>query len=113
MMADPKVWGIDRDLWEATHDPGIYEHPATRFFLTMNGPLVRLVFGINGPPIDEKGTFESPRFKVAVSMPPAMAVELRNTLNQWIEKQQPPAPPQEGEKPTLGNGRRGEGGQTH
>jgi hypothetical protein len=21
-MADHKVWGIDRDLWEATHDPG-------------------------------------------------------------------------------------------
>jgi hypothetical protein len=105
-MADHKVWGIDRDLWEATHDAGIDEHPATRFFLTMNGPLVRLVFGINGPPLDEKGAFDVARFHVAVSMPPAMAVELRNTLNQWIERQQAGATssPTEGEKATLGNG---------
>jgi hypothetical protein len=73
----------------------------------MNGPLVRLVFGLNGPPLDEKGTFDSPRFNVAVSMPPAMALELRNTLNQWIERQQAGATssPAEGEKATLGNGR--------
>jgi hypothetical protein len=56
---------------------------AGRFFLSWNGALVRIAFGHTGQPLD-KGAIETPRFEVAVSKAPAMALELRNALDRFI-----------------------------
>ena len=100
-----------RSPWRATHDPTISEHAAGRFFLSWNGGLVRIAFGHTGYPLDNAGSYAPPQFEVAVSMAPALALELRNSLDKFIQQAQQqaaaaaqkPATAPKGEKPS-GNG---------
>src|SRR4051812_49008827 len=59
--AEPtKVFSVDPALWRATHDPAIAEHAATRFFVSMNGPLVRIAFGQHGQPLTRRVPMKCP-----------------------------------------------------
>src|SRR5215204_2662112 len=87
--AEPeKIGGVEPELWQAAHAPSISEHAAGRFFLWWNGGLVRFAFGQAGYPLDDKGAYAPTRFEVAISMAPALAVELRNTLDKLIQQSQ-------------------------
>jgi hypothetical protein len=108
-----KVLGIAPELWRATHDPTISEHAAGRFFLSWNGGSVRIAFGHTGHPLDNAGSYAPPRFELAVSMAPALALELRNSLDKFIRQSQANAAavskapsPTKGESPP-GNGQAG------
>ena len=78
---------IDLAEWEAAHAPTLKEFPASRFVIIQDGDLVRIAFGHNGAPIDEKGTRATPVYSVAVSMSPVLAAELKDVLNQIIKIQ--------------------------
>jgi hypothetical protein len=72
----------------AAHAEHVMEYPAGRFYLSPNGQLVRIAFGQlerRGP----DGQWQAPRYHVAVSMPPAVAISLRDWLLKWYPVETP------------------------
>ena len=86
-MADsPNAFdGISLTEWASAYRPGMIEHAAERFLAYSSGDLVRIAFGNDGPAVDEKGTRE-PVFTVAVTLTPAIAVELARILLKHYAK---------------------------
>lgn len=72
--------GIALSDWQAAYEPHIAEFPATRFLIAGEGHLTRIAFGHNGAPADGNGTLGHPIYKVAISMAPHIAIEMRDIL---------------------------------
>jgi hypothetical protein len=103
-MARDKVFNVDLDVWAASHDPSVREYPASRFFITVNGSMLRIAFGQFGHPMNERGDLASPRFQVAVSMAPATALEIAKALQTFLPQAFPglrieSPPPKERQEP--------------
>lgn len=77
-------YGISREEWEAAYRAGIAEFAATRFVARIGSGLVRIVFGIEGPPTDERGTTGSPVYTHAVTLTPDLAIQLSKLLRDVL-----------------------------
>lgn len=78
------VYGISKDEWQAAYEIGIDEFAAHRFILMNEGDLIRIAFGLNGPPLDEKGARGTPVYTHALSVTPAFALELSRKLRDLL-----------------------------
>lgn len=76
----PHLFGVSLAEWEAAYDTSVVEYPATRFLVFQNGPLLRIAFGQHGHPVDAERHLSVPRYNVAVSIPPGVAIQLRDLL---------------------------------
>jgi hypothetical protein len=72
--------------WEAAFRPGMAEFAASNFSFTFEAQeQVRIAFGNLGPVVDTEGNRE-PVYTHAVTIPPALAVELARLLLQQYAK---------------------------
>jgi hypothetical protein len=75
-----KIHGMSLAQWNAVYRPGMPEFAAHTFtFLYEEPGLLRVAFGNGGPFIDTDGG-RAPVFTHAVTMTPALAVELARLL---------------------------------
>jgi hypothetical protein len=79
-----QVYGVSRKEWEAAFRPGIQEFAALKFAIMNQQGLLRIAFGMPGPPLDEKGNRGDAIYTHAVSMTPELALELSKILRNLI-----------------------------
>ena len=90
--------GIVAANFRAAHADHIQEYPAARFHIGPNGQMVRIAFG-QAEVRKEDGTLAAPRYHIAVSMPPPLAVMLRDWLLKMYPIKPPSAPKDDGAEP--------------
>ena len=74
------IHGLSLEQWSSAFRPGMPEFAAHQFAFTAEEPdLVRIAFGNGGPVVDATGT-RKPVFTHAVTITPALAVELARQL---------------------------------
>ena len=107
-MADekqlPKFRGVLLPEWEAAHAPTVQEFPAARFIISQNGHMVRIAFGQYGHPVNEQCALSPPRYTAAVSMAPALMMQLRDVLNALYPPKPVAAAPAQGGEGTEAPG---------
>jgi hypothetical protein len=78
------VFGVSAEEWQSAYRPGIHEFSALKVVIKREGDLVRIAFGNNGPPLNEKGLNGCPVYTHAVTMTPALALVLSKLLRDLI-----------------------------
>jgi len=79
-----KVYGVPVEEWEAAYRLGVQEFSALRFIIKRDGGLIRIAFGNNGPPVNEKGLNGCAVYTHAVTMTEAAALDLSRVLRDLI-----------------------------
>lgn len=80
MADEPQFSGFSLAHWDEVFRAGMPEFAASAFTFTQEGTdLLRIAFGNAGPFVDETGR-RAGRFTHAVTLPPAIAVELAQLI---------------------------------
>ncbi len=79
-----KVYGVTVEEWEAAYRLGVQEFSALKFIIKREHGLIRIAFGNNGPPVNEKGLNGCPVYTHAVTMTEAAALDLSKVLRDLI-----------------------------
>ncbi len=74
------VFGVSPEEWQAAYRLGIQEFYASKFIVKADEETIRIAFGISGPPLNEEGLTACPTYTHAVSLTPALALELSRVL---------------------------------
>jgi hypothetical protein len=80
----PDVYGLAAEEWQAAYRLGIQEFSALRVIVKKDGGLIRIAFGNHGPPLNEQGLNGCPVYTHAVTMTPALAVDLSRLLRDLV-----------------------------
>lgn len=83
-MANNEVFGVSAAEWEAAYDRRVQEFAAHRYMVMRDDGLIRIAFGLNGPPTDEAGGRGPSVFTHAVSMTPALALVMARGLTDLL-----------------------------
>jgi hypothetical protein len=78
------VFGVSAEEWQSAYRLGIHEFSALKVIVRCEGDLVRIAFGNNGPPVNEKGLNGCPVYTHAVTLTPALALILSKLLRDLI-----------------------------
>jgi hypothetical protein len=88
------VYGVSEAEWESAFHRSVQEFGATRVVVFKEGSgFIRVAFGNGGPPIDEVGGRGTPVYSHAVTITPAMALDLSEILRGLV------AAPENDQKP--------------
>ncbi|WP_156333436.1 hypothetical protein [Achromobacter sp. 2789STDY5608621] len=81
-----KVGNLSLAIWEAMFRPGMAEFAASTYNFSREAPeQVRIAFGNQGPIVDTDGN-RMPVFTHAVTLPPAIAVDLARQILEHYAK---------------------------
>lgn len=78
------IFGVLVEEWQSAYRLGIQEFAAHRFIIKREGDLIRIGFGNPGPPLNEEGQHGCAVYTHAVTMSPAIALELSKMLRDVI-----------------------------